>query len=292
LSQYGEPQEIAHGTDRADWARRHSLMGKTALVTGATGGGIGTHICLGLAQRGAAVFVHSRDMSRAEALVDKIKTEGGMAFPLTFDLRDVQGTKAGMNVVAEAGRTIDILVNNAAEGAQNSPVHSFDEADWESDVDVILRAAFIMAKLVAKPMQSKRWGRIIAISSSAAERGTWGRGVSYAAAKAGLNGMAKQLALELSGFGITANVVAPSQIDTPRIRRGGRRTSESLARYAQEIPVGRPGSPIEVADLVCFLASDASSYISGQVIAIDGGSSLARQSTKVADGNSSSEIQA
>jgi 3-oxoacyl-[acyl-carrier protein] reductase len=125
-------------------------------------------------------------------------------------------------------------------------------------------------------------GRVIFVSSCAAFRGTWARAASYAACKAALTGLCRQVALELAQHGITVNAVAPSLVDTPRIRRNQRRTDESIARYARDlVPLGRVATAQEVAAVIGFLASDDSSYVTGQTLIVDGGSSLATAATRL-----------
>ncbi|PYQ77462.1 MAG: short-chain dehydrogenase [Acidobacteria bacterium] len=146
----------------------------------------------------------------------------------------------------------------------------------------MLTGSFYCAKAVAPSMIRQGRGRIVFVSSCAALRGTWARAASYAAAKAGLFGLMRQIALELAAHGITANAVAPSLVDTPRIRRNNRRTDSSIAHYGRHVvPVGRPGQAVEVADTIVFLASPQASYVTGQVIVIDGGSMLASSATRL-----------
>src|SRR5262249_34339777 len=127
---------------------------------------------------------------------------------------------------------VDIVVSNAAQGGRTAPIHELDDESWFGEIATTLHGAYHVCRAVIPSMIEHRFGRIILMSSSAALRGTKGRGAGYAAAKAALHGMAKQLAVEQGPHGITANVVAPSQIDTPRVRRGGRRTDASLSAYA------------------------------------------------------------
>lgn len=250
---------------------------RTALVTGAGGGGIGRAVALALSAR-HHVLVNGLATHRetVAGLVEEIEAGGGSASAFLVDVAEPVAVRAALAV----GRPVDVLVHNAAPSTPHQPIGSLSPDAWQADLDLILGAAFSLTQAVLPGMIARRWGRIVLISSSAAFRGTWGRGASYAAAKAGLHGLCAQLALELGMHGITANAIAPSQIDSPRVRRGGRRDTASLARYAAHVPVRRVGSPQDVAALVSYLASDEAGYMTGQVLRIDGGSSLATSLTQ------------
>lgn len=246
-----------------------------ALITGATGFGIGTTTAEFLARKGATVILNGTNEVRLAQAANYISNLGGIVDTALGDVSDIETVNLMIEKIMHKHRKIDILINNAAHGAVNQPISSFSNSDWDSDLAEILSASFYCTKFVAQNMIARRFGKIVYVSSTAAIRGTWRRGVSYAASKAGLIGMTKCLALELAEYGINVNAVAPSQVATPRIFKTGKWTEESLQEYGKKfIPLGRVGNPEDVANLIVFLVSDESSYITGQVIEIDGGSSL------------------
>lgn len=250
-----------------------------ALVTGAAGGGIGEHAAMLLADSGATVLVNGRDAERVRAVVAEITARGGKAHALVADVSRADAVAAMCAQALQIQGHVDIVVHNAAGGAPNAPVEALDPADWRADMATILDAAFELCRHLVPGMRASGFGRIVFVSSSAARRGSFGRAASYAAAKAGLHGLARQLALELGPDGIAVNVVAPSQIDTPRVRRNGRRNDESLTAYARTVPLRRVGRPDEVARLIVHLSDPRAGYLTGAVIPIDGGSALAGSAT-------------
>ena len=252
---------------------------RTALVTGAAGGGIGTQTALSLARSGYAVAVHGRDSVSAEETAARLRDEGWRAEPVWGDLADPE---VPARIVAETENRlgpVNALVHNAAAGAPFVPLERLTREAWRADIAVILDAAYLLSAASLPAMRAHGSGRIVFVSSSAAWRGSLGRAASYAAAKAGLTGLARQMALDCGADGVTVNVVAPSQIDTPRIRKGGRRTQESLAARGRSIPLGRVGTPADVAETIAFLCSPAAAYLTGVVLPIDGGSSLSGRET-------------
>ncbi|MFD0278264.1 SDR family NAD(P)-dependent oxidoreductase [Kitasatospora sp. NPDC127111] len=254
---------------------------RTALVTGAGGGGVGTAVAHRLARTHHVLLNGApRHLPALEELAAAIRAAGGSAEPLVADVTDRDGLRAAL-----AGRPVDAFVHNAAPSLPHRPVHLLSPADWRGDVEPVLGGALNGVGLVAPGMIERGTGRIVLVSSSAAFRGTFGRSASYAAAKAALHGLVAQLALELGPYGITANAVAPSQVATPRALRGGRRTPESLSRQAAAVPLRRVGEPDDVASLIAYLCGAPAGYLTGQVIRIDGGSSLASPTTMTTEMN-------
>ncbi|HYN08697.1 MAG TPA: SDR family NAD(P)-dependent oxidoreductase [Vicinamibacterales bacterium] len=251
------------------------LANQVALITGAAGLGIGTTTAELLAASGATVVLNGLDPKGVERIANQVRSSGAVDTAVADVAKPEAVAKMVEAVLAKHGR-VDILINNAAHGAPNQRIDAVANETWDRDIAEILSGSFYCCRAVVPSMIAQRGGRIVFISSSAALRGSWGRGVSYVAAKAGLVGMTKRLALELGEHNVCVNAVAPSQIDTPRVRGGGRRTSESMMHYAEQcVPLGRVGLPADVADVVLFLVSPASRYITGQVINVDGGASLA-----------------
>lgn len=238
-----------------------SGAGRVALVTGASGG-IGAAAVRALARRGERVaLTYLSNREAASALAGEV---GGAAYEL--DVRDGGAIAALVSRVrAELGE-IQILVLNAGT-TRDALLPFLREEDWDEILEVNLSAAFRLTKAVIKGMLGRRWGRVIAISSASGVAGQMGQ-THYSAAKAGLVGFTKALAKEVATFGVTANSIAPGFIDTELLRA---MPQAKLAEALRGVPLGRTGSPEEVAAVVEFLASDAASYITGQTIRVDGG---------------------
>ena len=236
---------------------------KRALVTGGSGA-LGAAICKALAAKGRHVLVHANgSVTRAEALAAEIAASGGSAQAVAFDVTDADATGEALERVLEAG-PIQILVNNA--GLHDDAVMpAMRREQWGRVIDVSLNGFFNVTQPLLMPMIGTRWGRIISVSSVAAIAGNRGQ-TNYAAAKAGLHGATKSLALELAPRGITVNAVAPGIIASPMSDAAF--DAEMVKRM---VPMKRAGRPEEVADLVAFLASDRAAYISGQIVSINGG---------------------
>jgi 3-oxoacyl-[acyl-carrier protein] reductase len=235
---------------------------KRALVTGGSGG-IGAAICKRLAADGHHLIVHAnRSLDKAAAVVAEIKTAGGSAEAVAFDVTDRAATAAALNMLLEGG-AIQIVVNNA--GIHDDAVFPGMSGDqWDRVVDVSLNGFFNVTQPLTLPMIRTRWGRIVNVSSVAAIAGNRGQ-VNYSAAKGALHAASKSLALELASRGITVNAVAPGIIATAMSE--GAFDAETVKKL---VPMQRAGQPEEVADLIAFLASEKAAYISGQVISING----------------------
>jgi 3-oxoacyl-[acyl-carrier protein] reductase len=235
---------------------------KRALVTGGSGG-IGSQICRKLAAAGYHVYVHANSsLQTAEDIVAEIKDAGGSAQAIAFDVANAEQTQSALQTVLAEG-AIQILVNNA--GIHDDAVMpGMNAQQWHKVIDVSLNGFFNVTQPLLLPMIGKRWGRIINISSVAAITGNRGQ-TNYAAAKAGLHGATKSLALEVASRGITVNAIAPGIIESAMTENVF--DKDTIKRL---VPAGRAGTPEEVADLVAFIASDKAAYISGQVISING----------------------
>ena len=241
-----------------------NLSGKVALVTGASRG-IGAAIARTLAAQGAMVVAAARG-SNAEATVAAIVATGGRAESVNVDVTDPATVEVVVSgALARHGR-LDILVNNAGI-ARDQLMMRMRRSDWDDVLATNLTAAFTCTQAVLRPMIKQRGGRIISISSVVGQMGNAGQ-INYAASKAGLIGMAKALAREVASRGITVNIVAPGLVDTDMTRALGAGAAEE---WETRIPLGRLGTPEDVANAVCFLASDEAAYITGQVIAVNGG---------------------
>ncbi|HEY4371978.1 MAG TPA: 3-oxoacyl-ACP reductase FabG [Burkholderiales bacterium] len=236
---------------------------RRALVTGGSGA-IGAAICKRLAAQGCDVYVHANSrLEQAQAVAREITEAGGVAQAIAFDVADAKASGAALEQIVHGG-PIQVLVNNA--GIHDDAVMPGMRAEqWSRVIDVSLNGFFNVTQPLLMPMISTRWGRIINISSIAAITGNRGQ-ANYAAAKAGLHGAAKSLALEVASRNITVNVIAPGIIATP-MSEG----SFSKEMINNMVPMKRAGTPEEVAALAGFLASSEAAYISGQVISVNGG---------------------
>ena len=243
--------------------------GKTAVVTGGSRG-LGRAVCLELARGGANVaFCYAGNEAAARETARDIEALGAKALAVRCDVADAAQVDALVKTAVEAFGRIDILVNNAGITRDNLLMR-MSEADFDAVIDANLKGAFLCMKAVSRLMLKQRYGRIVNLSSVVGLRGNAGQ-VNYAASKAGVIGMTKSLAKELASRGVTVNAVAPGFIETDMTAA----LSESARAAAQgSIPMNRLGAPEDAAKAVAFLASDAAAYITGQVLAVDGGMAM------------------
>ncbi|MCZ6575360.1 MAG: 3-oxoacyl-ACP reductase FabG [Gammaproteobacteria bacterium] len=232
------------------------------LITGGSGT-IGSAISRRLADDGLHVIIHSNsNVDTAARVAAEIQEKGDVAQTVSFDLTDADATAATLEALLDAG-PIQVLVNNAGIH-DDAPMAGMSQEQWQRVIDVSLNGFFNVTQPLLLPMIRTRWGRIINISSISAIMGNRGQ-TNYSAAKAGLHGATKSLALELASRGITVNAVVPGIIASPMTQR-----VFNAEQIAAVVPMKRAGTPEEVAHLVAFLVSEQAGYISGQVIAING----------------------
>ncbi len=242
------------------------LTGRSALITGASRG-IGRGIALHLAGQGAAVAINYRESeAQARNVQAEVESSGGRAIIVQGDVSDPEDAERIVQTTTEAFGRIDILVNNAGFN-RDTLILRMSPQDWDQVLSVNLRAVFLCTKAVLRAMLRNRWGRIINIGSVSGLAGNAGQ-ANYAAAKAGLIGFTKAVAREMGTRGITANLIAPGLIKTELTKD----VSQEIVDMAmQRIILGRLGETRDVASAVVFLASEEASYITGQVLSVDGG---------------------
>jgi 3-oxoacyl-[acyl-carrier protein] reductase len=242
------------------------LDSKIAIVTGGSRG-IGAAICAELGAAGATVVVnYVRDGSAAAAVCDRVREAGGRAEPVQGDVSTAEGAAALVTQVESDVGPIDILVNNAGI-TRDDLIMRLSEEDWRTVIDTNLGGAFFTCRALSRPMLKRRAGAIVNISSIVGVHGNAGQ-TNYAASKAGLIGLTKSLAKELGGRGIRVNAIAPGYIATELTDA---LPEEARSAILGNTPLGRLGEPGDVARAVRFLVSDAAGFITGDVLAVDGG---------------------
>ena len=258
-------------TDQPDQTQTQTGQQRTAIVTGAARG-IGAAVARRLAADGFAVAVLDLDEAACGAVVSEIEAADGRALAVGVDVSDEAGVQAAVERVASELGAPTVLVNNAGIIRDNM-LFKMTVADWDAVMGVHLRGSFLMSRAAQKYMTEATWGRIVNLSSTSA-LGNRGQ-ANYSAAKAGLQGFTKTLAIELGRFGVTANAIAPGFIATDMTRATAERMGITFEQFlegaAKEIPVGRVGQPEDIAATVAFLVREDAGFVSGQVIYVAGG---------------------
>jgi 3-oxoacyl-[acyl-carrier protein] reductase len=246
-----------------------SLKDKVALVTGASQG-IGRATALALAEAGAKVAVAARNAEKLNAVAAEITAAGGQALAVPMDVADAEQIKAGFKQVLEKFGKLDILVNNAAVTRDGLALRMKLE-DWDAVIRTNLTGAHLCSQQALGPMMRQRWGRIINVTSVVAQTGNAGQ-ANYVAAKAGLIGLTKAIAVEIASRNITVNAVAPGFISTPMTDPLPDKVKQEMQ---EKIPLGRMGTDRDVAAAIVFLASEEAGYITGHVLDVNGGMYMA-----------------
>lgn len=243
-----------------------SLSGKTAIVTGGSRG-IGKAIALKLAEKGANIVVnYTSSPDKAMEVVEQIKEMGREALAIKADVSKEEDVSSLVKEVGKQFSSIDILINNAGITRDTLLIRMKDE-DWDRVIDVNLKGTYLCTKLVAKKMMKQRSGKIVNITSVVGIIGNAGQ-ANYSASKAGVIGLTKSSAKELASRGVNVNAVAPGFIHSDMTDK---LSDEVVENYAKNIPLGKMGNPEDVANAVAFLCSEEASYLTGQVLNVDGG---------------------
>ena len=243
------------------------LKGKVAIITGAAQG-MGKAVAELFAQEGAKVVVNDVIEEKAKKIAEEIRSKGGEALAIRADVTDSKEISRMVEETVKKFGTIHILINNAGI-LRSTKTEEISEDEWNLVIDINLKGTFLCSKAVLPVMKKNRYGKIVNFSSSAGRSVSTLGGVHYTAAKAGILGFTRQLAKEVASFGINVNSVCPGLIDTEMVRSNC--SPEKLKNYEHSFPISRMGTPEEVADLVLFLVSNESSYITGASLDINGG---------------------
>ena len=241
------------------------LQGRIALVTGASQG-IGRACALELAKAGATVALAARNEAKLAEVAAEIVAAGGQAAAFALDVAAEDSIKSGAKAILEKFGKVEILVNNAGI-TRDGLMMRMKRADWDDVLGTNLTGAFLLTQALLPAMLRNRWGRIINITSVVGRTGQAGQ-VNYASTKAGLIGFTRSLAREVASRGITVNAVAPGYIETPMTAVLDNKQREAMMA---QIPLGRPGTDLDIAHSVAFLASDRAAYITGHVLDVNGG---------------------
>lgn len=241
------------------------LAGKVALVTGAAQG-IGKAIVLLLARNGADIVVSDINLEKAEETANEVQVIGRKAMAIKVNVADLEDVERMVQTIIEKFGRIDILINNAGI-TRDKLILRMTEEDWDAVLNVNLKGTFNCTKAVIRHMSKQKGGKIVNIASVSGEMGNAGQ-ANYSASKAGVIGLTKTIAREFAQRGINVNAIAPGYIQTPMTDALSEKVKEELRRL---IPMGRLGQPEDVAQAVLFLVSEASSYITGQVLNVNGG---------------------
>jgi 3-oxoacyl-[acyl-carrier protein] reductase len=241
------------------------LQGRIALVTGASQG-IGRACALELARAGATVALAARNEAKLADVAAEIAAAGGQAAAFALDIASEDSIKTAARAILERFGKVEVLVNNAGI-TRDGLMMRMKRADWDDVLSTNLTGTFLLTQALLPPMLRNRWGRIVNITSVVGRTGQAGQ-VNYASSKAGLIGFTRSLAREVASRGITVNAVAPGYIETPMTAVLDDKQREAMMA---QIPLGRPGTDLEIAQSIAFLASDRAAYITGHVLDVNGG---------------------